>query len=148
MRLAVNKDINSLIQLRIIQQQDDWKEEFEDRYNLYDRTKEYFYDHLNKNLFMFIYEIDGEIVSTCGLQIIEYLPQCNDNGMQGYICNVYTKKEYRCKGIQTTLLKEAIQFAKCKKLCELNLSTDSKEAISIYRKLGFEFDDLTMKLKI
>ncbi len=30
-------------------------------------------------------------------------------------------------------------------LCELNLSTDSDRAISIYKKLGFEFDTLAMK---
>lgn len=30
-------------------------------------------------------------------------------------------------------------------LCELNLSTDSDRAISIYKKLGFEFDILAMK---
>lgn len=30
-------------------------------------------------------------------------------------------------------------------LCELNLSTDSDRAISIYKKLGFEFYTLAMK---
>ena len=95
---------------------------------------------------MFIEEKEDDIIAICCLQIIEYIPQCNDNGKQGYICNVYTSDEFRNKGIQTNLLRKVIKFAKENNLCELNLSTDSEKAISIYKKLGFEFDTLTKKI--
>lgn len=148
MRLSNEKDIEQLSKLRIQQQKDDWDDEYEDKYNLLNTTIEYLNKHLNKDLFIFIEESNNIIIATCGIQIIEYLPQCNDNGLQGFICNVYTDKKYRCKGIQTKLLKQVISFAKEKNLCELSLSTDNDKAISIYKKMGFKFDDLIMSLKL
>lgn len=148
MRLANNNDVLSLCSLRIEQQKDDWKDEYEDKYDLYNRTKDYLEKHLNNELFIFLEECENKIIATCGLQIIEYLPQCNDNGKQGYLCNVYTDKDYRNKGIQTSLLKEVIEFAKEKNICELNLSADDMIAIKLYKKFGFELDNLMMKLDI
>jgi len=148
MRLANKKDIKELSNLRINQQMDDWKEEYENKLDLFNRTKIYLKKHLNKDLYIFVEEENGNIIATCGIQIIDYLPQCNDNGKQGYVCNVYTKEKYRNQGIQTLLIKRVISFAKENRLCELSLSTDSDEAISIYKKMGFEFDNLMMKLEI
>ena len=82
------------------------------------------------------------------MQIIEYLPQCNDNGKQGYICNVYTQKEYRNQGIQSKLLSEVINYSIENNLCELDLSTDSETAISLYKNHGFEFDKWAMKKEL
>lgn len=148
MRLSNEKDIEQLSKLRIQQQKDDWDDEYEDKYNLLNTTIEHLNKHLNKDLFIFIEESNNIIIATCGIQIIEYLPQCNDNGLQGFICNVYTDQKYRCKGIQTKLLKQVISFAKEKNLCELSLSTDNDKAISIYKKMGFKFDNLIMSLKL
>ncbi len=148
MRLANKNDIECLAMIRINQQKDDWENEYIDKDNLLNRTKLYLENHLNKDFYAFIEEIDNNIVSTCCLQVIEYLPQCNDNGRQGYICNVYTKDEYRNNGIQTRLMEYVIDYAMEKKLCKLELSTDSDKAISIYKKCGFEFDSQTMKKKL
>lgn len=148
MRLSNDNDITTLSKLRIEQQKDDWQNEYEDKYDLFNATRVYLENHLNKDLYIFVKEIDNKIIATCGIQIIEYLPQCNDNGKQGFICNVYTKEKYRNQGIQTSLIKEIIKFSKEKNLSELNLSTDNEKAISIYKKLGFTFDDLMMKLNL
>lgn len=148
MRLSNKNDIEQLAKLRIKQQIDDWDDEYEDKFDLQNTTLEYLNNHLNNDLFIFVEEDSNNIISTCGIQIIEYLPQCNDNGLQGVICNVYTEKDYRCKGIQTKLLNQVISFAKEKNICELSLSTDNDRAISIYKKLGFKFDNLIMSLKI
>lgn len=80
MRLANKKDIKKLSLLRIQQQREDWKNEFEDKNDLLNKTKEYFNKHLNNDLIVFVEEIDNHIIATCCLQIIEYLHQCNDNG--------------------------------------------------------------------
>ena len=144
MRIANKMDIDKIVQIRIKQQKDDWKEEYIDKYNLMNTTKIYLEKHLNNNFYAFIEEKDNNIIAICCLKVIEYLPQCNDNGKQGYVCNVYTRDEFRNKGIQTNLLKEVINFAIKNNLCELNLETDSEKAISIYKKLGFDFDNLTM----
>lgn len=145
MRIANKNDIDKISLIRIKQQKDDWKDAYEDKYDLLNRTKSYFENHLNKDFFAFIEEIEDNIIAICCLQIIEYLPQCNDNGKQGYICNVYTDEKYRNQGIQTRLLKEVIKYSIDNDLCELDLSTDSDIAISLYKKCGFEFDSWAMK---
>lgn len=147
-RKASIEDVEKLCELRMLQQQDDWEEDYEDKFNLYERTKEYLNKHLNKDLYMFLNVVDKRIVSTCGLQIIEYLPQCVDNGVQGFICNVFTLKDYRRRGLQRELLEEVIRFSKENNLCEISLSSDSEQAIKLYKSFGFVFDDLMMKLEL
>lgn len=70
MRLANKKDIKVLSTLRILQQRNDWKDEHEDKYDLFNVTKIF----LNKDLYIFVEEFDSDIIATCGLQIIDYLP--------------------------------------------------------------------------
>lgn len=137
-------EIEELSKLRILQQKDDWQEEYEDNTNLSDRTKKYLEKHLNNDIYFFVAKDNYKIIATCGIQILEYLPQCNENGLMGYICDVFTKQEYRKKGIQTKLLKQCIEFANKKEVKMIQLSTDNPEAISIYKKMGFEFDKLMM----
>ena len=144
MRKANKMDIDKIVQIRIKQQKAIWKDEYDDKYNLVNTTKKYLEKHLNNDFYAFIEEKGNDIIAICCLQVVEYIPQCNDNGKHGYICNVYTSDDFRNKGIQTNLLKKVINFAKENNLCELNLATDSEKAISIYKKLGFEFDNLTM----
>ena len=146
--LADKKDIDELSRLRIFQQKDDYKEEYVDKYDLEKITKEYLIEHLNKDIYFFMVKESNKIIATCGLQILKLLPQCIDKGAEGYICNVYTKDEYRNRGIQTKILKKCIQFAKDYDLSCIRLSTDSEAAIKIYNKLGLEFDTLAMKLKL
>ena len=148
MKFATKEDIEELSKIRLIQQKDDWKEEYENIDNFELRTKSYLENHLNKDLFMLIERLENKIIATCGIQIIEYMPQCNDNGLIGYICNVYTDLSYRNKGIQTKLLTECIDFAISKNISELQLSTDNPIAINVYKKFHFKYDNLIMKLKI
>jgi len=146
-KLAENKDIEELAKLRVLQQKDDWKERYSGNdQDLYNTTKKYLEEHVNKDLFTFIEILDNKIVATCGLQIIKYMPQCVESGTEGYICNVYTLKEYRKRGIQTRLLEKCIEFAKENNVIKIKLSTNNPEAINIYEKQGFKFDKLAMKL--
>ena len=46
------------------------------------------------------------------------------------------------------MLKEVIKFAVDNNLCELNLSTSSDTAISLYKKCDFKFDDWAMKKEL
>ena len=147
-KIATNSDIEKICELRILQQKDDWKEEYIDKFDLYNSTKKFMINHLNKDLYIFINIIEKNIVATCGLQIIDLLPQCNDNGKLGYICNVYTVPDKRKQGLQKELLNEIIKFAKEKGICELSLSTDNKDAIMLYKKFGLDFDNLAMKLNL
>ena len=111
-------------------------------------TKNYLKEHLNKDIFFFIESIDNKIVATCGLQVIKYMPQCVESGIEGYICDIFTLKEYRRRGIQTNLIRECIKFAKKNRIIKLKLSSDNQEAIRIYQGQGFEHDELIMKREI
>ena len=148
-KIAEYKDIEELSRLRIMQQKDDWKELYPGKdKEFYNITKGYLEEHLNKDVFFFIEIIDNKIVATCGLQVIKYMPQCVESGIEGYICDVFTLKEYRKKGIQTNLIKECIKFAKENNIIELKLSSDNPNAIKIYKEQGFEYDRLIMKKEI
>lgn len=145
-RIAKYEDIEEIARLRIMQQKDDWEELYPNKdEEFYQITKCYLEEHLNKDVFFFIEVIDNKIIATCGLQVIKYMPQCVESGIEGYICDVFTLNEYRRKGIQTNLIKECIKFAKENNIIELKLSSDNPEAIKIYEGQGFEYDKLIMK---
>lgn len=132
-----------------MQQKDDWKELYPNKdEEFYIITKNYLEEHLNKDIFFFIEIIENKIVATCGLQVIKYMPQCVESGIEGYVCDVFTLKEYRRKGIQTNLIKECIKFAKENHIIELKLLSDNSEDIKIYQEQGFEHDKLIMKREI
>ena len=141
-------DIDELIKLRFLQQKDDWEELFFDNEDLKQKTKEYLLDHLNKDLYMFLYKENDDILSMCGVQIIEYMPQYTGNGKIGYLCNAYTKKNARNKGLQTMLLKHIIDFAFNHSVYELELSVNNKQAKELYKKIGFQEDLWRMRLEI
>lgn len=148
-RIAKYEDIEEISKLRVMQQKDDWKELYPNKdEEFYIITKNYLEEHLNKDIFFFIEIVENKIVATCGLQVIKYMPQCVESGIEGYICDVFTLKEYRRKGIQTNLIKECIKFSKKNNIIELKLSSNNTEAIRIYQGQGFVHDELIMKREI
>lgn len=155
-RLATLNDIEQLVDLRILQQHEDWGSEYVDHDNdFYNRTLDVLDDFLRwKNGVqpsrgvIFIAEIKGNIIATCGLQKINMLPQCNDDGKYGFIFNVFTAKEFRRKGIQSLLINEVLNYAKEIGITEIKLETDSEIAIKLYKKCGFKHDTLSMSKEI
>ena len=108
---------------------------------LFAKTKRFLEEHLNKDLFIFAEFQDNMIVATCGLSLLKTLPQCCDNGVYGYVCNVFTLEKFRSKGIQTNLMAHLMAFVENKKIKRLLLSSDNPTAIHIYQKFGFKKDD-------
>lgn len=148
-RIAKYEDIEEISRLRVMQQKEDWKELYPNKdEELYIETKNYLEEHLNNNIYFFIEIIDNKIVATCGLQIIRYMPQCLGSGIEGYMCDVFTLKEYRRRGIQTNLIKECIKFANENNVMKLKLSSDNPDAIRIYQRQGFEHDERVMKMEV
>lgn len=155
-RVATINDIQQLVDLRILQQHDDWGSEYIDYDgNFYARTLNALSDFLYREDglqslrgLIFVAEIHGKIIATCGLQVIDMLPQCNDNGQYGYIFNVFTVEEFRRQGIQSRLIENVLSYSENCGLTEIKLETDSQDAISLYKKYGFEYDTLFMSKKI
>jgi len=63
-------------------------------------------------------------------------------GGVAYICNIIVAKKFRGKGIAILLLKKIEDLALKKKCHKITLKTSEqhKEALSLYKKLGFKID--------
>lgn len=53
MRIANKNDIDEIAQIRIKQQQDDWKNDYDNKNDLLNTTKIYLEKHLNSDFFLF-----------------------------------------------------------------------------------------------
>lgn len=109
------------------------------REELSEKTKNYIENHLNKNLYMYGYFIDDELVANCGFYVDEHFPSYdNPSGLLGYICNVFTKEEHRGKGYQKQLFNECLQLGKNKGITNFKLDSINDKAIEMYKAFGFK----------
>lgn len=65
--------------------------------------------------------------------------QQDSDRTKGFIDEVYVKPKHRGNGVATILIKEAIEWINEKNcsLVELDVKIQNKEAISLYKKIGF-----------
>ncbi|AGK96201.1 GNAT family N-acetyltransferase [Clostridium pasteurianum] len=91
----------------------------------------------NANLYYIVVEVDGKLVSSCNISIIENLTR--NLRPYGLIENVITDSAYRKKGYATKVLNKAVEIAKEKKCYKVMLLTGSKkeETLRFYEKAGF-----------
>lgn len=143
----INKsNINEFLNLRIEMLMSDPTEKY-DKEELIKQTKEYFNENINVSLFAFGYKENEEIVAIACYEIIKRLPTPrldNKNSDIGYICNVYTKENYRKKGYAKKLLEYMICDAKKKGIQRFQLRSHNPIAIQLYKQLGFQFDKSLM----
>ena len=92
---------------------------------------------------------EGELIATSGISFYRIPPTFNNlTGKIGYIMNMYTKPEWRRKGIGSKLFEKLIEEAKKKNIAKLVLhATDDGKPL--YEKHGFEtkHTEMTFKLK-
>ena len=98
----------------------------------------YFPAHLNKDLSVFVCRDCGSIVGCCFLGVFEKPANPSFiSGRTGTVLNVYTKAEYRRKGIAGRLMKMLLSEAAELKLDYVELkATDC--GYELYRSLGFK----------
>ncbi|MFT8314586.1 MAG: GNAT family N-acetyltransferase [Clostridium sp.] len=91
----------------------------------------------NSNLYYIVVEVDGKIVSSCNISIIENLTR--NIRPYGLIENVITDSAYRKRGYATKVLNKAVEIAKEKNCYKVMLLTGSKkeEILRFYEKAGF-----------
>lgn len=133
------EDISSLVELRIAYLLDDYIEISEKKLTMIaNNLPNYFQKHLNNDLFVFVCRDDIKIVSCCFLCITEKPSNPSFiNGKTGTVLNVYTKPEYRRKGIAGNLLKMLLEESEKMNLDFVELkSTDS--GYKLYKSIGFE----------
>ena len=99
---------------------------------------DYFQEHLNRDLFVFLACDKDKIAGTVFLQVA-YKPNSVSfpNGRIGIVLNVYVRREYRRKGIAGRMIADMLQEAKSMKLDYIELKA-TKMGEGLYRKIGFE----------
>ena len=140
---AGNKqDIDDLVEMRIAFSLTMHPTEDEDEVSsLRLELEKYFLEKLGKNQYIGILGyFEEKLVCSAGLIVFEMPPTIgNHHRITGLVVNVYTKPEYRKKGIGEETIKFLIEIAREKgveKLC-LNATIEGE---SVYRKLGFKED--------
>lgn len=136
-------DLEQMLSLRIeIQNYDskymDSKSIILNQKQLEEKTKEYLKNNLNNTLYMFGCFIDKKLIANCGFYIDKHFPTYkNPNGITGYICNVFTLKEYRNKGYQKKVFETCFKYAKEMGITSFRLDSINENAISMYKSFGF-----------
>ena len=93
-------------------------------------------------------EENGEIIATSAILFYEFPPSIDfPNGNKGYIANMYTKPEYRGRGIATALIGKLTEEAIARGITRLWLSA-SNDGKPVYIKCGFEVVDWVMEQHI
>ena len=110
---------------------------------------DYFISALSDGSFVaWVMEVDGEIIATSGVCFYTLPPNfSNPTGGVAYITNMYTKDEYRNKGIATELLEMVIDEAKSRGYTVARLHASSMGK-SIYAKAGFTDSEGYMSMRL
>ncbi len=136
---ATSNDTQDLIGLRIAFLLEDEGEMPESTLSLISgQLAAYFRRHLNKDLFVFVCRDAGMIVGCCFLSVSEKPANPRFiNGKTGTVLNVYTKPEYRRKGVARKLMQMLLAESADLKLDYVELKA-SNAGYPLYRSLGFE----------
>lgn len=99
-----------------------------------------YYENIYKkdNNKLFVASINDEIIGYIYVKIND--PKLNgEKYKEAFIDALYVKDEYRNKGVATSLIKEAKQYAikKEAKKISINVISDNEIALKLYYKLGF-----------
>jgi ribosomal protein S18 acetylase RimI-like enzyme len=97
----------------------------------------------NHNYFYLIVEVDGFLVSTCNLTIVQNLTR--KARPYGLIENVVTHPEHREKGYGTLVLRKAVEIARENNCYKVMLLTSQKDepTLNFYEKAGFSRGEKT-----
>lgn len=132
-------DLDSLVKLRIEYLIEDYGDISKDQLTqISEKLPCYYRKHLNNDLFVYVCRDDDDIVSCCFLYIAEKPSNPTFiNGKIGTVLNVYTKPEYRRKGLAGNLLKLLLSDSEKMELDYVELkATDS--GYNLYKSIGFE----------
>ena len=101
--------------------------------------------YMNNDNYLFVAEIDNEIVGCATFHIQKKL--IRDGGVAGFIEDVTVKENYRNRGIGKALIVAMIEEAKKLKCYKIVLSC-FPNAIEFYEKCGFFQECTTMRIHL
>lgn len=145
---ATLNDVEELVNLRMIEQANDWKDEYPITEELKEATRQAFMERLNKDLIMFVIKKEGKIVAQAGLLLQNFLPQADDyTGKRAYLCNVFTIEPERRKKLQLVLADAIAIYAKEIGLYRIDLHATIEDSVfEMYKKMGYQFVDNNARL--
>lgn len=137
-RRALPEDIPVLTELRLEFLTEANGKRFNNEGLLRNRITGYFQTHLPDGGFLaWLCLVNNTIIATSGISFYSLPPSYNHpNGSIGYIMNMYTKNEYRRRGIATSLFEKTLSEGIQRGVCQFILNA-SREGRSIYRRFGF-----------
>lgn len=92
--------------------------------------------------------VDKAVVGCASLCYIKFMPTfSHPTGKRAHLMNVYTKSEYRRRGIAYKMINMLINEAKEKGVTEISLDT-TKQGRALYKKCGFVESDECMVLNL
>lgn len=147
-RCAEITDIPLLVELRLAQMQSMQRHDRESLDRLAAATEAYLRFHLPDGSFRaWVTELEGQIV-TCGGLVIRQAPPAYSNlsGREGYLMALYTRPEFRRRGLATALMQTILDHLRGEGLTRATLRA-SPEGRPLYEKLGFESSS-EMKLRL
>ena len=144
-RLANEADYNELALMKWehgVEDDIDYGEHNLDGVNKDEFVEEFFaFLKAHKEYDIIVAEGNGIVVSAMFVYLIPKLPKPNGNAkFIAYLTNVYTKKEYRNKGIGTQIM-NYIKSILIEKKCELLFAWPSDNSIAWYQRNGFSEDN-------
>ena len=144
-RLANEADYNELALMKWehgVEDDIDYGEHNLDGVNKDEFVEEFFaFLKAHKEYEIIVAEVNGIVVSAMFVYLIPKLPKPNGNAKYiAYLTNVYTKKEYRNKGIGTQIMNQ-IKSILIEKKCELLFAWPSDNSIAWYQRNGFSEDN-------
>lgn len=139
--LAQREDIGALVELRLAYiEADHGPLEADVKAELAGRLPFYFQAHLGRDLFCCVARVDGIIAACAFLLTVEKPPSpAFMNGRTGTVLNVYTRPEYRRRGLARRVMEHLIEETRQRDICVMNLkATDMGQPL--YRSVGFVDD--------
>lgn len=148
-RRAALQDIDELVAVRIEMRNECESPEGIDQTQFRENTYTYYRRHMaNDNYVSWVAVENGRIISVSGICFYEVPPTyANLSGLVAYVMSVYTKPEYRRRGISQALFAELLKEAKQKGCTEITLGA-SDMGRPMYEKFGFTSAKDAMKLRL
>ncbi len=149
LRKATLEDLEQLLILRIaLIRSANGLTENEDLAELYKANGKYIQAELNKGLFIWVIEENGEIVGTIGLNLFHKPPTyTNPSGKEAYIMNVYVKPMHRGKGYASQLVKTVLNYCEERGYEKVDIVA-TQDGKPLYLKLGFKDKDRVMEYSL
>jgi GNAT superfamily N-acetyltransferase len=139
-RLATLEDLEQLIELRALMQLEANQLSTELVTPEYlEKVKTFFSNGLkNQSYSSTVAVLDTRVIATAGACFYFKPPSLiGGTGLVGYVTNVYTRKEFRSRGIGTMLMKSLNQLAIDRKADKLHLGATA-DGLGIYLAVGFK----------